>query len=133
MKNDKDHLDNEGGRSSPMEVQESASQTASPELLPCPFCGCREPSFNAPDGDFRGSINCPSCLVSMPREINDDAELIGCWNSRTPDSCGRAVTQASEAERLLDELTDQLRDALFSKYCRGCGTKELPCYCQRDD
>lgn len=60
----------------------------SEKLLPCPFCGEPQIFFNALDEDesenFRASINCPACLVSMPREVNNDAELINCWNTRTP-------------------------------------------------
>jgi transcription elongation factor Elf1 len=57
-----------------------------PKLLPCPFCGEERISFNPPDKahGFKGSINCPACLASVPREVNDDQELIGCWNGRDP-------------------------------------------------
>ncbi len=51
-------------------------------LKPCPFCGETRISFNQPSKDFKGSINCPACLATMPREVNDDDELIACWNGR---------------------------------------------------
>lgn len=53
------------------------------ELLPCPFCGETTIYFNAPDEmqGWRGSINCPACLVTMPRECGDQ-ELVDCWNTR---------------------------------------------------
>jgi hypothetical protein len=36
-------------------------------------------------------------------------------------------------KRQLDDLTDDERHELFSSYCPGCGAKELPCFCERDD
>jgi hypothetical protein len=33
----------------------------------------------------------------------------------------------------LNALSDEERLELFSNYCHGCGTKELPCYCTRDE
>lgn len=54
-------------------------------LLPCPFCGEKRISFNEPTKEYRyGSINCPGCLVTMPGEVRDQDELIGCWNAREP-------------------------------------------------
>lgn len=54
------------------------------DLLPCQFCGEARISFNPPNNKigFKGSINCPACLATMPREVNDDQELIDCWNTR---------------------------------------------------
>ena len=53
------------------------------KLKPCPFCGCGDIKFNHPNKEmgWRGSINCPACLVTMPRECGDQ-ELIDCWNER---------------------------------------------------
>jgi transcription elongation factor Elf1 len=54
-----------------------------PDLLPCPFCGEKKIFLNEPSKYHRyGSINCPACLVSMPGEVMDQNELIGCWNAR---------------------------------------------------
>lgn len=61
---------------------------ALPGLKPCPFCGEREIFFNPPDPSiqFKGSINCPACGAEMPREIDDDLELINCWNMRVSEA-----------------------------------------------
>lgn len=32
-----------------------------------------------------------------------------------------------------DLLTDAERVELFSRYCRECGTKDLPCHCWNDE
>jgi len=34
---------------------------------------------------------------------------------------------------LLSLLSDEERLDVFREYCTSCGTKELPCYCRRDD
>lgn len=34
---------------------------------------------------------------------------------------------------LLNELNDVDRYKIFSEYCMFCGTKDLPCSCERDD
>lgn len=57
-------------------------------LKPCPFCGERLIYFNPPDPatKFKGSINCPACGVEMPRQVNNDQELINCWNTRVSEA-----------------------------------------------
>lgn len=64
--------------------EEMTGSVVLPNLKPCPFCGERRIFFNPPDPtiNFKGSINCPACGVEMPREVNDDQELIDCWNTR---------------------------------------------------
>ncbi len=75
------------------------------ELLPCPFCGEQKIFLNKPSGKFKGSINCPGCLAYMPDEVNSEAELIECWNTRTPAPDGvREALVASQ--RLLADLVD---------------------------
>lgn len=34
---------------------------------------------------------------------------------------------------LLDELTDEQLLEVLNKYCRGCGSKKLPCHCDNDE
>lgn len=53
-----------------------------PFLKPCPFCGERTIYLNNVHLGRRASINCPSCLASIPNECNDIEELINCWNAR---------------------------------------------------
>ncbi len=33
----------------------------------------------------------------------------------------------------IDRLADEDRLELIHQYCMGCGTKDLPCYCMRDE
>lgn len=70
------------------------------ELRECPFCGEKNISFNPPQEGYKGSINCPACLAFMPREVNDDEELIGSWNARTHDW--------PALEKLIAEMKDAL-------------------------
>jgi hypothetical protein len=35
----------------------------------------------------------------------------------------------NEIVEKLNQLTDDERMEVFSKYCRYCGTKKIPCYC----
>jgi len=52
-------------------------------------------------------------------------------NKRTiEEECDTAM-QAVQA--LLPLMTAEERMEVFSDYCRGCGTDELPCHCQNDD
>lgn len=55
------------------------------ELSPCPFCGEQHIYLNPPTEHHSGSINCPACMVSMPRAISGEKggdELIRSWNAR---------------------------------------------------
>lgn len=51
-------------------------------LLPCPFCGCDKIA------EQEHLINCPSCLASIPNEVNSVEEMRGCWNTRAADCVG---------------------------------------------
>lgn len=63
------------------------------ELLPCPFCGEKRISLNAPSQFHRyGSINCPACLVVLPGAVSEQSELIEAWNARSPEDRGDSPT-----------------------------------------
>ena len=50
----------------------------------------------------------------------------------TADDDLHAVPLPSIKEQL-DLLTDEERLAIFSDYCKFCGSKIKPCYCHKDD
>ena len=37
------------------------------------------------------------------------------------------------AKKMLQSLSEYDRVGVMEKFCRGCGTDKLPCYCMRDD
>lgn len=61
------------------------------ELLPCPFCGCKDlrrsaPCNDAPDDDIQlnsWQVVCPQCLSAGPSRA-DEADMVSFWNTRTP-------------------------------------------------
>lgn len=60
--------------------------------------------------------------------VADDNGLI----ARVYNQGGYDCTEASVHE-ILSMLTDEQRKLLFSEFCRGCGTPDLPCHCENDE
>lgn len=84
-------------------------QSTATGLLPCPFCGQQNIYLNAPNPTigFKGSINCPSCLASIPREVNSDEELVNCWNTRVSRPASALPSSAQAKQAILAELDDR--------------------------
>jgi len=43
------------------------------------------------------------------------------------------IVTIKEIHFLLSLLSNEERLDVFREYCTACGTKQLPCYCRRDD
>jgi hypothetical protein len=39
----------------------------------------------------------------------------------------------ASVHEILSALTDEQRVSLFSEFCGGCGTPNLPCHCRNDE
>lgn len=54
------------------------------EILPCPFCGCKETEEVMNDGDV--SLECLHCHATGPYVCEGLEDPIEAWNSRYPDT-----------------------------------------------
>lgn len=81
-----------------MNLSGNTHPTTSPELLPCPFCGCEKIMRLRTSGNYA----CTSCLAEGPPGCDTAAE----WNRRVT----RQPQSPSASERARDELVAQAQE-----------------------
>jgi hypothetical protein len=92
-------------------------------------CGFAEQEF---EKNYFG-VHATHCCKNCGCVYNDDDCPVVLGKVKGLDNCESCQFRMEELEALVDELTDEERIKLFSKYCRCCGSDKLPCFCTHDE